>query len=104
MKFLVEENFLPPCPPLGKVFATFPHQKSGNNWIKVMKVHHWVNLHQFLYSELHMWESIDYFPPSIYLKISLLTFLISSILDPLNLHLTMRSRMRLFLFRGVEGG
>ena len=74
MKFLEEENFLPPCPPLGKVFATFP-----------------------LYSELHMWESIDCSPPSIYLKISLLTFLISSMLGPLNLDLTMRSRMRLFL-------
>ena len=71
MKFLEEENCLPPCPPLGKVFATFPHQKSGSKWIKVMKVDHLVHLHQYLYSELHVWESIYCSPPSIYLKISL---------------------------------
>ena len=69
MKFLKEENFPPPCPSLAKVFATFSHQKSGNKWIKVIKVHHLVNLHQFLYSELHVWENIDCSLPSIYLKI-----------------------------------
>ena len=69
MKFLEEENFLLPCPPLGKVLSTFPHQKLGSRWIRVMKVHHLANLHQYLYSQLYVSENIDCSHPSIYLKI-----------------------------------
>ena len=67
-KFLEEENFFLHVLLLERYLALFPIKSQGNEWIKVMKVHHLANLHQFLYSELHVWESIDCSPPSIYLK------------------------------------